>query len=40
MVETKNLTIPFQYKKTFSPEECTELTNAFRNYDTNKNGTI
>ena len=34
------LHIPFQYKKIFSPQECTELINSFKNYDHNKDGTI
>lgn len=39
MVEsTADYTIPFHYKKTFTPEECSELVQNFRNYDVNKDG--
>jgi Ca2+-binding EF-hand superfamily protein len=41
MVEsTQDYTIPFQYKKVFTPEECTELVQNFKNYDANKDGHI
>ena len=41
MVESgPTFTIPFTYKKIFSPEECTEIINAFKHYDTSKDGNI
>mmetsp|Transcript_54055 Transcript_54055/g.74167 ORF Transcript_54055/g.74167 Transcript_54055/m.74167 type:complete len:115 (+) Transcript_54055:64-408(+) len=33
-------TIPFEYKKIFSPQECTELVKAFKSYDKNNDGTM
>ena len=32
--------VPYMYRKHFKPDEVTELTNAFKNYDVDKNGTI
>lgn len=32
--------VPFVYKKHFSTEQITEMINAFKGYDTNKNGSI
>lgn len=32
--------VPFTYKKHFTPEQCTEMTSAFKNYDENQDGTI
>jgi len=42
MVEAAKVdyTIPFAYKKIFSPQECTELVKAFKNYDKNNDGTM
>jgi len=41
MVEAQvDYTIPFEYKKIFSPQECTELVKAFKNYDKNNDGTM
>ena len=34
------MTVPFSYRKIFSPEECSELVNAFKAYDMNKDGTM
>lgn len=41
MVElTKTLEVPFAYRKHFSIEECQEMVNSFKNYDTDNNGSI
>jgi Ca2+-binding EF-hand superfamily protein len=41
MVEaTKSYTIPFAFKKVFSPEECTSLERTFKAYDKDKSGSI
>ena len=32
--------IPFKFRKNFSPEECVSLSNAFKNYDRDKSGSI
>jgi len=41
MVEaTKDLVVPFAFKKIFSPEECTALVRAFQAFDKNKDGTM
>lgn len=41
MVEaTENYQVPFTYRKHFSPEQVTEMINAFKHYDANGNGTI
>lgn len=42
MVEAtlQTLTVPFSYRKIFNPEQCTELVNAFKTYDKNKDGTM
>ena len=40
MVSKVNYEVPFKHRKHFTPEECVSLSNAFRNYDKDKNGTI
>ena len=35
-----NYEVPYAYRKCFSPEECTELVNSFKNYDKNNSGLI
>lgn len=32
--------VPFTYRKHFSPEQCTELVNSFKNYDKDNNGVM
>ena len=32
--------IPFQYRKVFSPEDCSQIVQTFKNYDKNQNKTI
>jgi Ca2+-binding EF-hand superfamily protein len=33
-------TIPFQYRKVFSPEDCSQIVQTFKNYDKNQSRTI
>lgn len=41
MVEaSKDLVVPFAFKKVFNPEECTALVRTFKTYDKDKSGTI
>ena len=41
MVEnTKNIEVPFSYRKHFTPEECVAMVNSFKNYDKDKSGKI
>ena len=35
-----NYEVPYAYRKHFSPEECTELVNSFKNYDQDNSGVI
>lgn len=40
MVEATDYSIPFAYRKNFTPEDCTQIVQTFKNYDKNKNKTI
>ena len=41
MVEnSKAYEVPFAYRKHFTPEECSEMANSFKNYDKDKSGSI
>jgi Ca2+-binding EF-hand superfamily protein len=33
-------TIPFQYRKVFTPEDCSQIVQTFKNYDKNHNKQI
>lgn len=40
MVEAADYTIPFQYRKVFSPEDCSQIVQTFKNYDKNADKAI
>jgi Ca2+-binding EF-hand superfamily protein len=37
---SKEIAVPFSFKKIFTPEECTTLVGAFKSFDKDKSGTI
>ena len=37
---TRTYEVPFADRKHFSPEDCAEMANSFKNYDRDNSGTI